>query len=86
MAPTMINAPCQPNLSAIHGTVSGARIAPILVPELKTPVARARSRFGNHSAVVLIAAAMRRDSMPASRTWRRSCWIFLRLSWRSVAR
>ena len=46
----------------IHGTTSGATTAPMLVPELKMPVASARSRFGNHSATVLIAAG----KLPAS--------------------
>ena len=40
----------------MNGTVSGAIIAPILAPELKIPVAKALSFFGNHSATVLIAA------------------------------
>ena len=31
-------------------------IAPMFEPELKMPVANARSRRGNHSATVLIAA------------------------------
>ena len=31
-------------------------MAPTLVPELKIPVASARSRFGNHSATLLMAA------------------------------
>ena len=34
----------------------------MFVPELKMPVAKARSRFGNHSATVLIAAG----KLPAS--------------------
>src|SRR5687767_6096944 len=60
--PVKINAHCQPHFSAIKGTVSGAMIAPILVPELKMPVAKALSFFGNHSAVALIAAG----KLPAS--------------------
>ena len=40
----------------IHGTISGAITAPMLVPELKRPVANARSFNGNHSATALIAA------------------------------
>ena len=31
-------------------------MAPTLAPELKMPVARERSRWGNHSAMVLMAA------------------------------
>src|SRR5687768_7981678 len=54
--PVKINAHCQPHFSAMKGTVSGAMIAPILDPELKIPVAKALSFFGNHSAVALIAA------------------------------
>ena len=50
------NAHCHPQLIAIHGTTSGATIAPTFVPALKIPVASARSRLGNHSATVLIAA------------------------------
>src|ERR1035438_2104079 len=46
------NAHRQPNSSVSHGTRSGARIAPAFDPELKTPEANARSRFGNHSATV----------------------------------
>ena len=42
-------------------------MAPALDPELKTPVARARSRFGNHSATVLMAAG----KLPASPSPRR---------------
>ena len=46
----------------IHGTTSGVMSAPMLVPELKMPVARARSFFGNHSATALIDAG----KLPAS--------------------
>src|ERR1017187_4938952 len=56
------NAHRQPNSSVSHGTRSGATMAPAFDPELKTPVAKARSRFGNHSATVLIAAG----KLPAS--------------------
>src|SRR5215204_3086111 len=52
----------QPMWSAIHGTSSGAAIAPTLLPALKIPVANARSRFGNHSAVALIAPGKFADS------------------------
>ena len=51
-----MNAQYQPYASVIHGTMSGATTAPMLVPELKMPVANARSRFGNHSATILIDA------------------------------
>ena len=46
----------QPHAIVIIGTTSGATSAPMFVPELKIPVASARSFFGNHSATVLIAA------------------------------
>src|SRR6185503_871807 len=46
----------QPHAAAISGTQMGATTAPIFVPELKIPVANARSLFGNHSATVLIDA------------------------------
>ena len=62
IAPVSTNAQRQPRLSAIHGTTSGAMIAPMFVPELKMPVASARSDFGNHSATVLIAAGKLPDS------------------------
>ena len=52
----MMKAACQPKASAIHGMTRGAPTAPTSEPELKIPVARARSFFGNHSATVLIAA------------------------------
>src|ERR1017187_139148 len=61
-APVRIKAYCHPIFSAIHGTVSGVITAPILVPELKIPVANARSFLGNHSLTVLIAAG----KLPAS--------------------
>src|SRR2546426_2543267 len=52
--PVTTNAQRQPQFSAIHGTMSGVRIAPVLVPALKMPVARARSSLGNHSPTLLI--------------------------------
>src|ERR1700730_19453463 len=64
MEPVRINAHLQPISCAIHGTVSGARIAPIFEPELKMPVAYALSLFGNHSATVLIAAGKFPPSLP----------------------
>ena len=54
-APVMTNAQYQPYRTVIHGTTIGVTIAPTLVPELKMPVASARSFFGNHSATLLIA-------------------------------
>src|ERR1700760_1168572 len=55
-APVKRKAACHPRWVTITGTASGTRIAPTLVPELKRPVASARSLLGNHSATVLIAA------------------------------
>src|SRR5262245_5675028 len=57
-----MNAQYQPNVAVIHGTVIGVTTAPMLVPALKSPVANARSRCGNHSATVLIAAGKLPDS------------------------
>ena len=54
--PIITNAVCQPHCSAIHGTVSGARMAPIVVPELNIPTASDLSFLGKYSAVALIAA------------------------------
>src|SRR5580704_17421239 len=51
--PVSRNAQRQPRWTAIHGTMSGVTMAPTLVPALKTPVASARSFFGNHSATHL---------------------------------
>jgi hypothetical protein len=62
MAPVATNAQYHPHVIVIHGTTSGVTSAPTLVPELKIPVASARSRFGNHSATTLIAAG----KLPAS--------------------
>src|SRR5687768_3230543 len=61
-APTMIKVLSHPHFSAIHGTVSGASTAPIFAPELKIPVAKARSFLGKYSAVALIAAGKFPDS------------------------
>ena len=47
-----------------HGTNSAATMAPKFEPLLKMPVARARSRLGNHSATVLMEAG----KLPASPT------------------
>ena len=64
MAPVAINAIWHPQFIASHGTTIGATIAPTFVPELKIPVANALSLFGNHSAIVFIAAG----KFPASVT------------------
>src|ERR1700735_1736750 len=60
--PGKINASCQPKAPKINGTIIEAIPAPILVPELKIPVAKALSFLGNHSATDLIAAGKFPDS------------------------
>src|SRR2546422_2373318 len=60
--PVTTNAQRHPQVSVIHGTMSGVRIAPVLVPALKMPVARARSSLGNHSPTLLIAPGKLADS------------------------
>src|SRR5215204_3020696 len=55
-SPVITNAQYHPKYNVIGGTTSGVTSAPTFVPELKIPVAFARSCFGNHSATVLIAA------------------------------
>src|SRR5215216_5194082 len=61
-APVAMNAAGHPQLSAIHGTMIGVMIAPTFDPALKIPVAKARSRVGNHSDTVLIEAGKFPDS------------------------
>jgi len=53
---------CQPKVNAIQGITAGAIRAPAFVPALKMLVAKARSRFGNHSATALMAEG----KLPAS--------------------
>src|SRR5260370_24587857 len=60
--PAVINAACQPQVSAIHGKMIGAMIGPTFAPELNKLVAKARSFLGNHSATVLIEVG----KLPAS--------------------
>jgi hypothetical protein len=67
IAPVMINAACQFQVTTMAGIARGATIAPTLVPELNIPVARALSFFGNHSATVFMAAG----KFPASLTPRK---------------
>ena len=56
-APVATNAPRHPKACRCrNGTTAGTTMAPMLAPELKTPVARARSLLGNHSATVLMQA------------------------------
>ena len=49
------NAICQPQCAAIH-TMPPETMTPMLVPELKMPVANARSFCGNHMPTALIDA------------------------------
>ena len=51
-APVPRNAQYQPYRSATIGTMIGVARAPTLVPALNNPVANARSRCGNHSAML----------------------------------
>jgi len=46
----------QSSHNTMAGTRIGVTIAPILPPELKMPVASARSFLGNHSATALVPA------------------------------
>jgi hypothetical protein len=60
--PVAMNADCHPYWANKIGTRAGAMIAPMFEPELKMPVANARSLRGYHSATVLIAAGKLPDS------------------------
>src|SRR6267142_3561168 len=55
-APVKTEVERQPQSEAIHGARSGVTMAPMLVPALKMPVAKARSFLGNHSATDLMLA------------------------------
>ena len=55
-APVTTNAPRHVTSITSVGTAMGTTMLPILAPELKIPVASARSRRGNHSATVLMQA------------------------------
>src|SRR5215467_2193006 len=79
-SPVQMNATRQPRLMAIHGTTIGVMIAPTLVPALKIPVASARSRDGNHSAIVLMAAGKLPDSPRPSEKRARLNWSVVRAS------
>src|SRR5208282_6526919 len=54
--PVARNAACQPHCDASHGTIKGQITGPMLLPLLNSPVARARSSFGYHSATARMAA------------------------------
>src|SRR6266571_5501914 len=60
--PVKTNAQRQLQVRAIQGTMRGVRIAPVFVPALKMPVARARSSLGNHSPTLLMAPGKLADS------------------------
>src|SRR5688572_16196560 len=55
MSPMKTNDICQPQWPAIQ-TVTNDTMTPMLVPELKMPVAKARSFCGNHMATALMEA------------------------------
>jgi len=62
MEPVQMKAACHPQRTATAEMRTGAMKAEALVPELKRPVARARSSEGNHSVVALMAAGKLPDS------------------------
>src|ERR1700736_6765001 len=62
MEPVQIKAACHPQRSVTAAMRIGAMKAEALEPELKVPVARARSSEGNHSVVALMAAGKFPDS------------------------
>src|SRR6266436_4149415 len=62
MEPVQIKAACQPQRAVTAAMRMGAMKAEALEPELKRPVARARSSEGNHSVVALMAAGKLPDS------------------------
>lgn len=86
VAPVTTKAHRQPNAAAIKGTVNGATIAPILLPELNIPVASARSLIGNHSATVFMAAGKFPASVTPSPTLaRRKPSVDLTSAWPDAA-
>src|SRR5271156_6384042 len=62
MDPVQMKAACHPQRIVTAAMRTGAMKAEALEPELKRPVARARSSEGNHSVVALIAAGKLPDS------------------------
>src|SRR6266403_493871 len=62
MEPVQIKAACHPKRAVTAAMRMGAMKAEALEPELKRPVARARSSEGNHSVVALMAAGKLPDS------------------------
>src|ERR1700733_5539509 len=69
MEPVVMKAACQPHLAVTDAMRMGAMKKEALAPELKRPVARARSSEGNHSVTALMAAGKLPDS-PRPRTMR----------------
>src|SRR3984957_20759218 len=69
MEPVQMKAACQPKRMVTAAMRMGAMKAEALEPELKRPVARARSSEGNHSVTALMAAGKLPDS-PRPRTMR----------------
>src|ERR1700675_414951 len=62
MEPVQMKAACHPQRAVTAAISTGAMKAEALEPELKKPVARARSSEGNHSVVALMAAGKLPDS------------------------
>src|ERR1700744_3437238 len=62
MDPVVMKAACHPQCMVTAAMRTGAIKAEALEPELKRPVARARSSDGNHSVVALMAAGKFPDS------------------------
>src|SRR5580693_159156 len=62
MDPVQMKAACHPQRRVTAAMRMGAMNAETLEPELKRPVARARSSEGNHSVVALMAAGKLPDS------------------------
>src|SRR5258708_5144079 len=62
MEPVQMKAACHPQRAATAAMRTGAMNAEAFDPELKSPVARARSSDGNHSVVALMAAGKLPDS------------------------
>src|SRR6201995_1462149 len=62
MDPVQLKAACHPQRRVTAAIRMGAMKADALEPELKRPVARARSSEGNHSVVALMAAGKLPDS------------------------
>ncbi len=62
MEPVQMKAACHPQRRVTAAMRMGAMKAEALEPELKRPIARARSSEGNHSVVALMAAGKLPDS------------------------